>query len=319
MNDTIEKAIFAGGCFWCMVEPFDQRPGINNVISGYTGGHTDNPTYEEVCSNTTGHVEAVQITFDSSIVSFKDLVELFWQQIDPTDAGGQFHDRGESYQTAVFYHNAKQKEIAEESKAELIASKKFNKPIVVPILPAETFYEAEEAHQYYYKKNQMHYRAYKKGSGRAQFIQDNWTKKYDENELKQRLTPEQYFVTQEDGTEKPFQNEYWDNTVEGIYVDIVSGEVLFSSKDQYDAQCGWPSFTKPLVPQHIIENLDTTAGMIRTEIRSKNANSHLGHVFEDGPVDAGGLRYCMNSAAMQFIKKEDLEKEGYGQYNYLFN
>jgi len=319
MSESIEKATFAGGCFWCMVEPFDERPGIKSVISGYTGGHKENPTYEEVCSNTTGHVEAVQITFDPSIVSYQDLVELFWQQIDPTDTGGQFHDRGESYQTAIFYHNDEQKEIAEASKASLAQSGKFNKPIVVPIVQAKTFYDAEEEHQYYYKKNQFHYRAYKKGSGRAQFIEDNWQKQYDKGELKERLSPEQYYVTQENGTERPFQNEYWDNTAEGIYVDIVSGEVLFSSKDQYDANCGWPSFTKPLIPQHVTEHLDTTAGMIRTEVRSKNADSHLGHVFEDGPKEHGGLRYCMNSAAMRFIKKEDLEKEGYGQYLYLFN
>lgn len=319
MSDNIEKAIFAGGCFWCMVEPFDERPGINSVISGYTGGRTENPTYEEVCSNSTGHVEAVEITFDPSIVDYKDLVELFWQQIDPTDSGGQFHDRGESYQTAIYYQNEDQKKLAEASKLALEQSGKFNKAIVVPILPAEVFYKAEEHHQYYYKTNQLHYRAYKKGSGRAQFIEDNWTKQYDKVELKQRLTEEQYIVTQENGTERPFQNEYWNNEQEGIYTDIVSGEVLFSSKEQFDANCGWPSFTKPLVPQHITEHLDATAGMIRTEIRSKNANSHLGHVFEDGPVDQGGLRYCMNSAAMKFIKKEDLEAEGYGQYLYLFN
>lgn len=162
MSEHLEKATFAGGCFWCMVEPFDERPGINSVISGYTGGHTENPTYEEVCSNTTGHVEAVQITYDPTIVAYKDLVELYWQQIDPTDAGGQFHDRGESYQTAIFYHNDEQKQIAEASKQELQDSGKFKKKIVVPILEAETFYEAEEAHQYYYKRNQLHYRAYKK-------------------------------------------------------------------------------------------------------------------------------------------------------------
>lgn len=318
MSDNIEKAIFAGGCFWCMVEPFDERPGIKSVISGYTGGTLDNPTYAQVCSNTTGHLEAVQITFDPTIVSYQELVELFWQQIDPTDTGGQFHDRGESYQTAIYFTNNEQKEIAEESKATLAQSGKFNKPIVVPILEAKQFYDAEEEHQYYYKKNQSHYRAYKKGSGRAQFIEDNWQNKYDKEELKQRLTPEQYRVTQEDGTEQPFQNEYWNHEEEGIYVDIVSGKALFSSEDKFDANCGWPSFTKPVVPQHVTEHLDTTAGMIRTEVRSKDANSHLGHIFEDGPVDKGGLRYCINSAAVRFVKKQDLEKEGYGQYSYMF-
>jgi len=319
MNTNTEKATFAGGCFWCMVEPFDERPGIIEVLSGYTGGTVKNPTYEQVCSNTTGHVEAVQITFDPNIVSYEDLVHLYWQQIDPTDAGGQFHDRGESYQTAIFYHDEKQKQIAEKSKQDLENSGKFNKPIVTKITPAKEFYPAEEEHQYYYKKNRFHYKTYKKGSGREQFIKDNWKETYDKEELKQKLTPEQYFVTQENGTEQPFHNEYWDHDEEGIYVDIVSGEVLFSSKDKFDAQCGWPSFTKPVINQQITEHLDTSFGRIRTEVRSKDADSHLGHVFDDGPKEHGGLRYCINSAALKFIKKEDMEKEGYGKFLYLFD
>lgn len=318
MTNKYETATFAGGCFWCMVEPFDERPGIEKVISGYTGGTVENPTYKQVCSNTTGHVEAVQITFDPAIVSYQELVELFWQQIDPTDAGGQFHDRGDSYKTAIFYNNDNQKKIAETSKQELEDSKKFNKPIVTKIIPAKPFYPAEEEHQYYYKKNQFHYKTYKKGSGREQFIKDNWKKTYDKDELKKKLTPMQYFVTQESGTEQPFHNEYWDHDEEGIYVDIVSGEVLFSSKDKFDAQCGWPSFTKPIINQQITEHVDTSHGMIRTEVRSKDADSHLGHVFDDGPKEHGGLRYCINSAALRFIKKEDMEKEGYGKYLYLF-
>mgnify|MGYP001419223311 FL=1 len=319
MTDQFEKATFAGGCFWCMVEPFDERPGIKEVISGYTGGTVENPTYEQVCSNTTGHVEAVQITFDPKIVSYEELVKLFWQQIDPTDDGGQFHDRGDSYKTAIFYHNEEQKKIAEASKEELAKSGKFKKPIVTPILPAKPFYRAEEEHQYFYKKNPFHYRTYKKGSGREQFIKEHWQKKFDKEELKKKLTPMQYYVTQENGTEQPFQNEYWDHFEEGIYVDIVSGEVLFSSKDKFDAQCGWPSFTKPVMKQQITEHLDTSHGMIRTEVRSKEADSHLGHVFEDGPIEHGGLRYCINSAALRFIPKEDMEKEGYGNYLYLFD
>ena len=205
-----------------------------------------------------------------------------------------------------------------QSKQELEESGKFNKPIVTKIIPAKPFYPAEEEHQYYYKKNQFHYKTYKKGSGREQFIKDNWEEKYDKDELKKKLTPMQYFVTQENGTEQPFHNEYWDHEEEGIYVDIVSGEVLFSSKDKFDAQCGWPSFTKPIVNQQITEHVDTSHGMIRTEVRSKDADSHLGHVFDDGPKEHGGLRYCINSAALRFIKKEDMEKEGYGKYLYLF-
>ncbi|MFD1040038.1 peptide-methionine (S)-S-oxide reductase MsrA [Virgibacillus byunsanensis] len=314
MTINREVATFAGGCFWCMVEPFDERPGILDVSSGYTGGTVENPTYEQVCSNTTGHLEAVQIEFNPELMSYKQLVETFWQQIDPTDPGGQFNDRGESYQTAIFYHNETQKQIAEKSKSDLEASGKFKKPIVTEIRPAKTFYYAEENHQDYYKKQSFHYRLYKKGSGREDFIKNNWSKKIDKEALREKLNPIQYKVTQENGTETPFQNEYWDNDQDGIYVDIVSGEVLFSSKDQYDAGCGWPSFTKPIDKYQLNEKSDMTHGMMRTEVRSKDANSHLGHVFEDGPKEAGGMRYCMNSAAMRFIPKEKMTKEGYEDY-----
>jgi len=312
-----KKATFAGGCFWCMVEPFDERPGIKSVVSGYTGGMVENPTYEQVCSNTTGHVEAVQITYDPGVVSYEYLVEIYWQQIDPTDSYGQFHDRGDSYKTAIFYHDEEQKRIAQQSKMELEQSGKFQKPIVTEILPAKPFYEAEPEHQHFYKKNPLHYKTYKKGSGREQFIREHW--QTNNEQLKEKLTPMQYYVTQEDGTEPPFQNEYWDHEEEGIYVDIVSGEVLFSSKDKFDANCGWPSFTKPVKDNQIVERLDRSHGMIRTEVRSKEADSHLGHVFHDGPTEHGGLRYCINSAALRFIPKDELEQAGYGEYKNLFD
>lgn len=315
---STELATFAGGCFWCMVEPFDERPGIISVISGYTGGEVENPTYEQVCSDTTGHVEAVQIEFNPEVMSYDKLVELFWQQIDPTDAGGQFNDRGESYQTAIFYHNENQQQIAEQSKQGLKESGKFSKSIVTPVIPAKIFYKAEKNHQDYYKKQSFHYRLYKKGSGREDFIKKHWLQNPDKSNLKERLTPVQYSVTQENGTERPFANEYWNNEEEGIYVEIISGDVLFSSLDKFDAGCGWPSFTKPADPHQVNENTDTSHGMIRTEVRSKNADSHLGHIFEDGPKDKGGLRYCMNSAAMQFIPKEEMKEKGYEEYLHLF-
>src|SRR5699024_3274362 len=295
MTSDFERATFAGGCFWCMVEPFDERPGIINIVSGYTGGHLENPTYEQVCSDTTGHLEAVQITFDPHIMSYQELVEIFWQQIDPTDPHGQFNDRGESYKTAIFYHTEEQKQIAEQSKHRLEASGKFSKPIVTKIIPAKTFYKAEEIHQDYYKKQPIHYQLYKKGSGREDFINTHWSGQ-DNNQLKNKLTPMQYHVTQEEGTEPPFQNEYWDHDEEGIYVDIISGDVLFSSTDKFDAGCGWPSFTKPVKQHAITERTDKSFGMIRTEVRSKHADAHLGHVFNDGPREYGGLRYCINSA-----------------------
>lgn len=296
-----------------MVTPFDQIPGVLMVTSGYTGGHTENPTYEEVCSDTTGHIEAVQIEYDPSLLSYEKLLGLYWQQIDPTDNSGQFNDKGHSYRTYIFYHSEEQRALAEASKLELANSGRFNGPIVTEIVPAQVFYEAEEYHQEYYKKNPLRYKMYRKGSGRDSFIKQHWSYKKDEAELRARLTPIQYEVTQNNATEQPFRNEFYDHVEEGIYVDIVSGEPLFSSLDKFDAHCGWPSFTKPLENQNVLEEMDITHGMIRTEVRSKEGDSHLGHVFEDGP-DPTGMRYCINSAALEFIPKDKLEERGYGEY-----
>lgn len=326
----IETATFAGGCFWCMEHPFDELEGVINVKSGYTGGHVENPTYKEVSKGSTGHAEAVQITFNPDKIGFEDLLDHFWKQIDPTDVGGQFVDRGSQYRTAIFYHNDKQKQLAEKSKAELNKSGRFRKSIVTEIVKFERFYAAEDYHQDYYKQCPLQYKQYRNGSGRDQFLSRTWkeeelkskvkkkmSNESDRSNLKEKLTSMQYDVTQQCGTEPPFNNEYWDNKRPGIYVDIVSGKPLFSSLDKFDSGTGWPSFMKPLNTAEITEVEDTSLGRVRTEVRSKNSDSHLGHVFDDGP-GTNGLRYCINSASLRFIPKEDLEKEGYGEYLRLF-
>jgi len=309
---NMETFTLAGGCFWCMEAAFEELPGVVDVVSGYSGGNVENPTYREVTAGKTGHLEAVQVKFNPNKTSYKKLVDFFWQQIDPTDDTGQFVDKGSSYRTAIFYHDDTQKKIAEATKKALINSGRFDKPIVTEIRKFENFYEAEEYHQDYYKKKVLSYKIYEQGTGRKQFQDEYWNKEY---ELKELLTPEQYHITQEGGTEKPFENEYWNNKEPGIYVDIVSGEPLFSSLDKYDSGTGWPSFTKPINESKVVEKEDKSFGMIRTEVKSTDG-SHLGHIFDDGPD--GGDRFCINSASLKFIHKDDLEKEGYGQFLVLF-
>ncbi len=329
VNTSDEKtAIFAGGCFWCIQADFEKMKGIITVVSGYSGGSSENPNYKNYAEG--GHREVVQVTYNPLKTSYKNLVEHILWYSDPTDDAGSFHDRGVQYTPAIYYDSEEEKKVAQMVIDTFQKEKIYEKPINIALLPRTLFWMAEEYHQDYSRKNPLRYAYYRSASGRDAFISQhkplrtektlpvNNYQKPSLEVLKKTLSPLEYNVTQQSGTEKPFENEYYSSQKEGIYVDKISGDPLFSSPDKYNSGTGWPSFVKPIQSNAVRLQEDKSIFSSRTEVRSSLSDSHLGHVFNDGPPDRGGKRYCMNSASLLFIPREEMEEKGYGEYLYLF-
>ncbi len=312
----MKKEIYlAGGCFWGTEKYLGNIPGILSTEVGYANGNTENPTYEQVCYHSTGHAEAVKVEYDDSVIGLPFILQLYYDVINPVSINRQGGDVGSQYRTGIYYVDEKDEPVIGASIDEL--QKKYKEKIAIEVMPLKQYSRAEEYHQKYLDKNPGGYchigtDKFEKAE-KAVDVSRKYPKKSQE-ELKERLTDIQFEVTQNSATEHPFQNEYYDEFREGIYVDITTGEPLFVSADKFESGCGWPSFSRPIDSSLISDYVDTSFGRVRTEVRSKNGDAHLGHVFEDGPKELGGLRYCINSASLRFIPKEEMEREGYGSY-----
>lgn len=337
---NVQTMIVAGGCFWCVEADLEKVTGVIEVVSGYSGGTLENPTYETYGKG--GHREVVEVTYDANSVSFEDILIVTMKTTDPTDDDGTFKDRGDKYSSAFYYENDTQKAIIENLIKEVNEKGPYDKPLAIDVEPRQAFWTAEDYHQNYYKGtlSQLKYKYYRNASGRDDLIVKYWGvnnhspelwwrnqtsntnqtymwsnyQKPNEDALKAQLNDLAYKVTQEEGTEKAGTSPLDKNYEPGIYVDVLSGEPLYSSKDKFDSGTGWPSFVRPITAGAVTEHEDRKLFTTRTEIRSAIADNHLGHVFTDGPEDSTGLRYCMNGAALRFIPKDQMAAEGYGDF-----
>ena len=330
-NDNLHTIYLAGGCFWGIEAYMKKLPGVRDTDVGYANGNTENPTYEQVCYDNTGHAETVKVVYDPALISTEQLLDGFFKVVDPTSINRQGNDRGSQYRSGIYYVDEADKAIAESAAAR--QKENYKDPVVTEILPLNQFYLAEDYHQDYLDKNPGGYCHInlnaadefigEEGHGMSDdlsvLIRPEDYPVPDDQVLKEKLTDIQYQVTQNNDTERPYTNEYAATFDKGIYVDVVTGEPLFSSEDKFESGCGWPSFSKPIIPEVVTEHTDTSFNMKRTEVRSRAGDTHLGHVFDDGPKDLGGLRYCINSASIRFIPFDDLETEGYGYLKPLFD
>jgi peptide methionine sulfoxide reductase msrA/msrB len=314
----------AGGCFWGLQAYLDKLHGVVSTNVGYANGNTVNPSYEQVCYQNTGHVETVYVQYDAQAITLPTLLNYFFRVVDPTTLNRQGNDRGLQYRSGIYYQDPADLPIIQQALS--LEQKKYSTPLVVEVLPLKNYAVAEEYHQKYLEKNPHGYchidiAALDSDPGTKQSRQPHNSAEQESayqkpapEVIKTLLNPLQFKVTQQAGTEPPFQNEYYDNHEPGLYVDVVTGEPLFSSRDKYDSGSGWPSFTKPVAPNAIVTKTDRSLFEIRTEVRSRQGDSHLGHVFNDGPSDQGGLRYCMNSAALRFVPLDQMQAQGYAAF-----
>ncbi len=306
-----EIIYLAGGCFWGLEAYFRRIPGVLDAISGYANGEKENPSYEEVCKGS-GHAETIQLTFDPEKLNLSQVLQYFLRVVDPFSVNKQGNDEGIQYRSGVYYTTDAQKDIIEEVLAR--AASYFDNPFAIEVLPLQSFYRAEEYHQQYLDKNPNGYCHIPLHLAHEPLIDESNYEKYNEETLKDTLSPLAYKVTQQSSTETAFSHEYIKEFRPGIYVDVTSGEPLFISTDKFESGCGWPSFSKPISSDVIHYFEDNKYDLHRIEVRSRVGDSHLGHVFNDGPKELGGLRYCINGVALTFIPKEEMEEKGYGEY-----